>query len=214
MILLNRSNRRLSKISNHKLSQQNFYIFSKFLTRDFLRRLVEIVLIIQDLFEDNLWFLIFDKRRFDRFSRIMKIPIIAISVYLHNTLPHRSRGPLSDGPVRFQIHQTVFPQKRVKVSKFFEFFNLMVYMYQDKFDVRQSLARPKRVRLSEYANLRSLFGRFVGFWAFDIAYICPYIGRFRIRVSSFTLSESARLNQFGPEQDKELFGTPFARPGP
>ena len=46
MILLNRSNRRLSKISNHKLSQQNFYIFSKFLTRDFLRRSVEIVLII------------------------------------------------------------------------------------------------------------------------------------------------------------------------
>ena len=29
----------------------------------------------------------------------------------------RSRGPLSDEPVRLEIQKTVFPQKRVKVSK-------------------------------------------------------------------------------------------------
>ena len=46
----------------------------------------------------------------------MKTPIIVKLVYLHNTLPHRSRGPLSDGPVRFHMQQTLFPQKRVKVS--------------------------------------------------------------------------------------------------
>ena len=29
----------------------------------------------------------------------------------------RSRGPLSDEPVRFNIQETVFPRERVKVSK-------------------------------------------------------------------------------------------------
>ena len=161
MILLNRSNRRLSKIRNHKLSQQNFYIFSKFLTRDFLRRLVEIVLIIQGLFENNLWFLIFDKRRFDRFSRIMKIPIIAISVYLHNTLPHRSRGPLSDGPVRFQIHQTVFPQKRVKVSKFqIEKIKISESHGTSFFRVSDSFSMQIRMALSKfrYSNFLEFLG--------------------------------------------------------
>ena len=47
----------------------------------------------------------------------MKTHIITILVYLHNTKRTRSRGPLSDEPVRFQIRKTVFPQKRVKVSK-------------------------------------------------------------------------------------------------
>ena len=69
------------------------------------------------MFQNNLWFLYSDKRRFDRFSRIMKTPIKTISVYLHNTKRYRSRHPLSHGPVRFQIKQTVSPQKRVKVSK-------------------------------------------------------------------------------------------------
>ena len=69
------------------------------------------------MFQDNLWFLNSDNRRFDRFSKIKKTPIIAILVYLHNTMRTRSRGPLSDAPVRFEIRKTVFPQKRVKVSK-------------------------------------------------------------------------------------------------
>ena len=69
------------------------------------------------MFQDNLWFLISDNRQCDRISRIMKTPILAILVYLHNTKRTRSRGPLSDEPVRFQIRKTVFPQKRVKVSK-------------------------------------------------------------------------------------------------
>jgi len=69
------------------------------------------------MFQDNLWFLNFDNRRFDRFSRIKKTLIIAILVYPHNTLPQRPEGSLSIEPVRFQIQQTVFPQKRVKVSK-------------------------------------------------------------------------------------------------
>ena len=47
----------------------------------------------------------------------MKTPIIAILVYLHNTKRTRSRCPLSHESVRFQIQQTVFSQKRVKVSK-------------------------------------------------------------------------------------------------
>ena len=75
------------------------------------------MLIIYEFFQDNLWFLIFDNRLFDRFSRIKKTPIIVILVYSHNTLPHRSRDHLSDEPVRFQIRKIVFPQKRVKVSK-------------------------------------------------------------------------------------------------
>ena len=69
------------------------------------------------MFQDNLWFLNSDNRRFDRFSRIKKTPIIAILVYLHNTKRTRSRGPLSDAPVRFNIQETVFPRERVKVSK-------------------------------------------------------------------------------------------------
>ena len=47
----------------------------------------------------------------------MKTHILTLSVYLHNTKRTRSRGPLSDGPVRFNIQETVFPQKRVKVSE-------------------------------------------------------------------------------------------------
>ena len=58
------------------------------------------------------------KRRFDQFSGIMKTHIISILVYLHNMTRTRSRGPLSDAPVRFKFRKTVFPQKRVKVSKF------------------------------------------------------------------------------------------------
>ena len=69
------------------------------------------------MFQDNLWFLNSDNRRFDRFSRIIKTPIIAILVYLHNTMRTRSRGPLSDESVRFHIQETVFPPERVKVSK-------------------------------------------------------------------------------------------------
>ena len=75
------------------------------------------MLIIKEFFQDYLWFLNFDKRRFDRYSRIKKTAIRAILVYLHNTMRTRSRGPLSDAPVRFNIQETVFPQKRVKVSK-------------------------------------------------------------------------------------------------
>ena len=69
------------------------------------------------MFTGNLWFLNSDNRRFDRFSRNKKTPIIAILVYLHNTKRTRSRGPLSDEPVRLEIQKTVFPQKRVKVPK-------------------------------------------------------------------------------------------------
>ena len=47
----------------------------------------------------------------------MKTHIKILSVYLHNTKRTRSRGSLSDAPVRFEIRNTVFPQKRVKVSK-------------------------------------------------------------------------------------------------
>jgi len=59
----------------------------------------------------------FENCRFDRFGRIKKTPFIAILVYLHNTKGTRSRGPLSDAPVRFEIRKTEFPQKRVKVLK-------------------------------------------------------------------------------------------------
>ena len=48
----------------------------------------------------------------------MKTHIITILVYLHNTKRTRSRGALADAQVRFKIQKTVFPQKRVKVSKF------------------------------------------------------------------------------------------------
>ena len=78
------------------------------------------------MFQDNLWFLILNKRRFDQFSEIMKTHIITISVYLHNTIKRRSRGPLSDALVRILIRTTVFSQLCVKVSKLwtqnFEYF--------------------------------------------------------------------------------------------
>ena len=69
------------------------------------------------MFQDNLWFLISKKRRFHQLSGIMKTHIITISVYLHNTIKRRSRGPLSDALVRILIRTTVFSQLCVKVSK-------------------------------------------------------------------------------------------------
>ena len=78
------------------------------------------------MFQDNLWFLISKKRRFHQLSGIMKTHIITISVYLHNTIKRRSRGPLSDALVRILIRTTVFSQLCVKVSKLwtqnFEYF--------------------------------------------------------------------------------------------
>ena len=81
------------------------------------------------LFQDNVWFLILNKRRFNQLSGIMKTHIITILVYLHNTFPLRSRGPLADAPVRILLWATVFPQSCVKSSKlwiqnFGNFFNV------------------------------------------------------------------------------------------
>ena len=69
------------------------------------------------MFQDYLWFLILNKRRFHQFSGIIKTHIVTILVNLHNTMSGRSRSPLSDAPVRILIRPTGFPQLCVKVPK-------------------------------------------------------------------------------------------------
>ena len=63
---------------------------------------------IQELCQDNLWFLILNKCRFHQFSEIMETNIITILALLHNTILQRSRGLLSDAQVRILIRPTVF----------------------------------------------------------------------------------------------------------
>ena len=107
MISLNCSSRRIFKIRNHKLSRKSSYILQMF----------SICSLYKSSLKAILWFLIWNKRRFDQLSEIMKTHIITILVYLHNTTLQTSRGPLSDALVRIQLRPIFFPQLCVKVSK-------------------------------------------------------------------------------------------------
>ena len=85
--------------------------WNNFLYKDVIFKL----LIIWKLLKEDLWFPIMKKRGFHQFSGIMKTTIINILVYLHNTILQRSRGLLSDAPVRILIRPTGFPQLCVKI---------------------------------------------------------------------------------------------------